>query len=96
MTNSYFDRCLSPTTTPPASLTCAINNPPPTVSTSWHSSFPEIVLLVFFIHLVIILLNNGTAIAIMTAPNAIMIIRSIEMSDIPAPSTMTFRMASEA
>lgn len=47
-------------------------------------------------YLVIILLNNGTAIAIMTAPNAIRIIRSVEIADTPAPSTMTFRIASAA
>ena len=33
-----------------------------------------------FSYRVIILLNSGTAIAIMTAPNAIRIIRSVEMS----------------
>ena len=45
---------------------------------------------------VIIRLNNGTAIAIMIAPNAIRIIRSLDMADTPAPSTITFRMASAA
>ena len=41
-------------------------------------------------------LNSGTAIAIMTAPNAIRIIRSVEIAGTPAPSTITFRMASAA
>jgi len=51
---------------------------------------------IIFYYLVIILLNNGTAIAIKTTPNTIIIIRSVEMAGTPAPSTMTFRIASEA
>ena len=45
---------------------------------------------------VIIRLNNGTAIAIITTPKAIRIIRSVEMSPTPAPSTITFLIASAA
>jgi hypothetical protein len=47
-------------------------------------------------YLVIILLNTGRAIAVMTAPNAISIISSLEISGMLAPKTMTFLSASAA
>ncbi len=47
-------------------------------------------------YLVIILLNTGNAMAIMTIPNAISMMSSVDICGIPAPSTITFRRASDA
>ena len=47
-------------------------------------------------YLVIIRLNTGTAIAIITAPNTISTMRSVDICGIPAPSTMTLLSESEA
>jgi len=47
-------------------------------------------------YLVIARLKTGTAMAVMTIPNAIRIVSSVVMSGIVAPSTMTFLRASVA
>ena len=51
---------------------------------------------VFASYLVIIFLNSGTAIANITAPNTTSIRRSVDICVMSAPSTMTFRIASDA
>jgi hypothetical protein len=51
---------------------------------------------ILYFYLVIILLKTGTAIAVITTPNTISTMSSVEIAGIPAPSTITFLRASEA
>jgi hypothetical protein len=48
------------------------------------------------VYRVIILLKTGTAIAVITTPNTISTISSVDIAGIPAPNTITFRRADDA